>query len=72
MERSLRPAHSTPQVCCLPAHAVKGVTKAVLAWMTNVKPGGYEGATFTPLFVDGTFRTGRKVHDPQRKGILSY
>ena len=47
----------------LPAHAVKGVSKALLSRMANVKAGRYEGAAFTRHFIDEALRTRRKVFD---------
>jgi hypothetical protein len=50
---------------------MKGVTKAVLARMTNVEAGRYKGATFTPRFMHGALWAGRKVLNPQRGGLLA-
>jgi hypothetical protein len=54
----------------LPTHAVKGITKTVLAPITDVKAGRYEGATFTPLLDHGVFRTRREVFDSESRRCL--
>jgi hypothetical protein len=49
---------------------VKGITQAVLARITDVKAGRYEGATFTPLLDHGIFRTRREVFDSESRRCL--
>ena len=57
----------------LPAHPVKGIAKAMLSQMTNVKAGRHEGAAFTRLIIDGALRTRRKVLNFEgRRCLLSH
>jgi hypothetical protein len=54
-----------------PAHAVKGIAKAMLPRMTNVKACRYERAAFTRLFIYDALRTRRKVPDLEARRCLS-
>jgi hypothetical protein len=57
----------------LPAHPVKGIAKAMLSRMTNVKAGRHEGAAFTRLIIDGALRTRWKVLNFEgRRCLLSH
>ena len=40
----------------LPTHPVKGIAKAMLSRLANVKAGRYEGATFARFFIDDALR----------------
>jgi hypothetical protein len=42
---------------------VKGLAKAILSNVTNVKAARYEGAAFTALFIDNAIWTRRKMHN---------
>ena len=51
---------------------MKGIAKAMLSRMTNMKAGRYKGAAFTPL-INGALRTRRKVQKLDgRRSLLSY
>jgi hypothetical protein len=56
----------------LPAHAVKGIAKAILPCEANVIAVRYEGTAFTRFFLDDALRTGRKVlKSDGRRRLLS-
>ena len=57
----------------LPAHAVKGIAKAMLSCETNVIAVRYIGTAFTYLFLDDALRARRKVLPESNscRGLLS-
>jgi hypothetical protein len=51
---------------------VKGVAKAMLSSVTNIKSRRYEGAAFTSFFLDDAIGTTRKMYSGGSRRFLSY
>jgi hypothetical protein len=69
--RRIKPATPGCKIC-LKAHAVKGIAKAMLSSVTNVKAARYEGAAYAPFFIDDAIWARRTMQLNGGRRLLSY